>query len=64
MGSTVGTALAGAGIGIAIAGILPLLHVSGLTGTPPAAELLLVAVGVFLVDILMSGYGAGKGTGY
>ena len=45
MGSTVGTALAGAGIGIATAGILLLLHVSGLTGAPPAVELLLVAVG-------------------
>ena len=64
MGSTVGTALAGAGIGIATAGILLLLHVSGLMGAPPAAELLLVAVGVFLVGIPTFGYGAGKRTGH
>ena len=64
MSSTVGTALAGAGIGIATADILLLLHVSRLMGAPPAAELLLAAVGVFLMGILTSGYGAGKGTGY
>lgn len=60
MGSVFGSILASVGALLALGSVLLLLHVSGLTGATPAAQLALVATGGFLVGVFTLGYGVGK----